>query len=173
MKAPSKIVGIIAIVIGVFALIMITQFSQKVTTPKTDAELEQEAQEQAQKAQADAQKKNAPAATPSKAAAPGDSGTLVMLGQDATLGSQDKSAPEVTLQWSWTPQVEADPSKVATAISDIMRQMPKVRIHAINTDESEGTPDGIFYQGRQVTAAGPDGSIKFDSTALQNAMSQK
>ena len=171
VKAPSKLILIIVALISVLAMVFLNKYSNEKLTPKNE---EQEEQEQQAAAAADAAKNKAPMAS-IKTPAPGSAkaATLATLGQDATLGSTSPSAPEVTIQWSWTPEVQADPSKVYDAISGIAAKMPNVRVHAVNTDEVSGVPSGIFVGGRQVTPAGPDGSITVNPPALTAALGKK
>ena len=97
---------------------------------------------------------------------------LSTLGSDANLGSQNPLAPVVTVRWSWTPSVQANPGKVYQTIAGLVAALPDARIHAVNTDETPGMPDGVFVGSRQLAPAKEDGSLTVDPNVVRKALKQ-
>lgn len=83
---------------------------------------------------------------------------LVRLPADSTTGPS--SAPrEIVIGWTWTPEVQADPSKVSAAIDQIKKAVPDAKVRVVNVDAVPTAPAGITVDGKTVAELAPDGSL--------------
>ena len=123
------------------------------STPKSDEELQAEAQEAAA-----AKQGSASPAAPADAGAPPGSGSLSDIGPAKLLGRVDASK-EVIVGFNWTPAVQADPSKVYGVVQMLERVAPDVRIRVVDVDQVPAIPAGVSVGSQLMVAAQKDGSI--------------
>jgi hypothetical protein len=97
--------------------------------------------------------------TPGPQAAPsGAPGELAELPPDHTVGP-DGAVREVVVGWSWTPEVQADPNKVAAALRAVTAARPPGKVRFVNTDVHPNVPRGVSVDGRKIADLEPDGSV--------------
>ncbi|MBC8104519.1 MAG: hypothetical protein H7Z41_18240 [Cytophagales bacterium] len=162
VSRPSTSPVVVALIGCALAGIVGLNIMSSRITPKTDAQLQAEARER-EKASQPSATPTVPSAAPTAAAA--DSGSantqnaLVRLGESSVLGSAD-AKQEVVVGFSWTPEVQSDPSKVSVAVDTLQKAVgDRARIKVVNTDELPATPEGISINGRLVVPAQADGAI--------------
>ena len=163
-KAPSKTPLIVAAVMVVGVIAGFNVISEKYR-PKTEHELEAAAQKEQAEAAKNAQK-NAPSPPPETGAAPATA-SLVMLGDEATLGAAQASST-ITVGWSWTPDVQADPGKIWNGIQAVQKVAPSAKIHVVNTDAGADVPEGVSLDGAVIVPLAPDGSLPSGAEGYQN-----
>lgn len=147
----------VAILIGLN--VMSAQFR-----PKSDEELQKEAQD---KAAAQASPTPSPAA-PGAAAGSG----LVSLSPDSKVGNT-QAPEEVVLGFEWTPQVQADPNKVYQAVTMLQKAMPPVaHLRIVDVDLEPSVPEGISVGGKVIVPASADGSISLPPPAVGALIAQ-
>jgi len=162
-SAPSRSpVLIIVVFVALAGLIGLNAMSAQFR-PKSDEEMQKEAQDK-QAAAAKAQPSPSPGtASPGTAAAA--TSDLVTLSPAGTLGSA--SAPkEVVVGFEWTPQVQANPSSVFASIEMLQKALPNGRIRVVNADQDPTVPLGISVGGKVVIPAGADGTIPLPPPAV-------
>ncbi|MES2464296.1 MAG: hypothetical protein V4671_27360 [Armatimonadota bacterium] len=128
--------------------------------PKSDHEIEAEQREQAKAAEPSPTASVAPAqsAEPSGGAL-SDPNSLVVSGQGSTIGAPE-AKQEVVVGFSWTPEVQADPSKVSKAADALQKALgSQVRIKVVNVDANQEVPEGVSVGGRVIVPAQSDGVI--------------
>jgi len=150
-QTPSRTLLVAGVVVALGALLLLNAVMQRMDP----AVQEREAQEAAQKQQAEQAKKQPPPGMPGGG---GDSGKLVALGDDAVVGNA-KGTPSFVIGYEWTPEVQADPSKVYGVIDMISQAIPGARIRVVNVDTHPDVRAGISTGGKVVLPASPDGSI--------------
>jgi hypothetical protein len=163
---PSNSPVLIAVVVMALAGLVGLNMMSNQMRPKTDHEIEAEQQERA-KAAASPSPVAAASAAPVPPGAPGapgaitvsDPNALVLAGPGSTLGSPD-AKQEVVVGFSWTPEVQSDPSKVSKAIDALQKTLgTQGRIKVVNVDENQEVPDGVSIGGKVIVPAQSDGTI--------------
>lgn len=144
----------IAIGMALAALVILN-----VATMRLDPKyLEQQAKLAAEK-QAEAAAKaggtNADAPPP----ATGSGHELVGLGPDAIIGPSTNTKHELLIGWEWTPDVQADPSKIYRAVEEIRKAIPQLRIRVVNADETPNVTRGVSLDGNLIAPMLPDGGV--------------
>jgi len=152
---------IASVVVALGALVILNGVMQRMD-PKFQ---EQQAEEAAQKKQEEQQKQPPSASGPSS---PGGA-KLVELGDDAVVGNK-KGTTEIVVAYQWTPDVQADPSKVYNVIEMLPKATPQAHLRVVNADAHPGTPLGVSMNGKVVLPAQLDGSIPANPMMMQSIM---
>lgn len=152
------------VVMALAGLVGLNVMSNQVR-PKTDQERQAEEMERSKAAQSPN-----PAATPTPAAVPSapsgrtgvslaDPNALVLSGAGSTLGSPD-AKQEVVVGFSWTPEVQSDPTKVSNAVDALLKTLgSQGRVKIVNVDERPEVPEGVSIEGKVIVPAQNDGTI--------------
>lgn len=151
---PSNAILIAAIVLGLAGMAIMNSISQRLDP----AEIEKREKEAEEKKAAEAAQKAQETQKPSSDPADADKNALVGLGDDKILGKPDGKT-EVLIVWSWTPEVQADPSKVWKAVQAAQTGAPDAKIRVVNADAKPDMTPGVFINGRQVLPVQPDGAL--------------
>jgi hypothetical protein len=62
--------------------------------------------------------------------------------------------------FSWTPEVQSDPSKVSNAVDALKKSLgSQARIKVVNVDASPGVPEGVSIGDKVIVPAQSDGTI--------------
>ena len=149
MSKGSPVVLILIVAIALGALAFLNGAFQG-----TDPKAEQPPAQQDKGAADKANEGGKPA--PQAAAAGGEK--LVELGDDTTLGNKS-AAKEMVVGYSWTPAVQADPSKVYKIVEQAQKGMPNARIRVVNVDAHPDVKAGISIEGKVIAAPEADGSF--------------
>jgi hypothetical protein len=158
-KAPSRVILAAFALVAIVAMVMLNSFIQR----NNPEEQEKQAQEAAQKAAAVGAQKATPAPMASHIR-PAPAADLSTLGEDAVIGRG--TGPEVTVRWSWTPAVQAEPNKVYAVVTALQKAAPGIRLHLVNADETPEEPLGVFVDGREIAPAAADGGITVDPAVI-------
>jgi hypothetical protein len=159
---PSNSPVVLAVVVmAVAGLVGLNVMSNQVR-PKTDHEIEAEQRERAKAAASPTPAAASPAPAgkgePS-AMTSSDPNSLVLAGEGNTLGSPSASQ-EVVIGFSWTPEIQADPSKVSGAVAALQQTLgSQGRIKVVNVDASPEVPEGVSIGGKVIAPAQNDGTI--------------
>lgn len=94
---------------------------------------------------------------PSPSAAHESAGPLLGISEDVAVGSKEASRV-VTLGYSWTPEVQAEPSKAAEALQRLQKTLNRpetggpfdVRFRLVNTDVVRDVPEGVTCEGKHL-----------------------
>ncbi|GAB4455853.1 MAG: hypothetical protein OHK0029_12650 [Armatimonadaceae bacterium] len=152
---PSNIVLIVAVVIALTGMVTINTLSNQLD-PK---EIERRQQEQLAKQQEEAAKKQQEAST--EAVSEG-ANELVAMGEEAVFGNQ-KSNNEITLAWSWTPEVQANPASLYEKVEAVKKAAetaaPEVKLRIVNVDANPDQKPGLYIDGKLQMPAQPDGVL--------------
>jgi type II secretory pathway pseudopilin PulG len=145
---------VVAILISLAGMGIVNSFTQSLD-PKEIERREQEKMEaemkKQQEAQATAQKTN-------EANAATTAGELATFGEEKILGKPD-SKTELTFAWQWTPEVQADPSRVSNAIDKALKAMPDAKIKIVNVDAKPGMQPGLYLNGEKKFEPSADGTF--------------
>jgi hypothetical protein len=174
---PSNSPVLIAVVVVALGGLVGLNMMANQARPKSDHEIEAE-----QKAQAAAAASPSPAVAASAApSAPGmppgpagtmssDSNSLVLAGAGSTLGAPE-AKQEVIVGFSFTPEVQSDPSKVSNAVDALQKALgPMARIKVVNVDEKPDVPEGVSIGGKVIVPAKSDGTIDAGADAVKKAL---
>jgi hypothetical protein len=152
---------VIIILIAIAGMIGLNAISGRFT-PKSD---EDEAAEQASAA---------PPATPAPAPTPmavlHGPQELAAFSPGGDLGDT-KAQDAITIGFSWTPAIQADPVLVFGTIDQLVHSFPDARIQVVDTDLDPSVPLGVSIDGTLVAPADTDGSILV-TTPESNALGQ-
>jgi hypothetical protein len=159
-QAPSRALLGAGVVVAIGALLILNSFMQRLDPKYQEQQAEAEAQKKQEEEQKQQQKLNASGPSSPNA------NKLVELGDDAIVGKKD-GKPEIVIGYSWTPEVQADPSKIYNVIDMITKAAPQAKLHIVNADAHPGAPVGIYMSGRTVIPAQPDGTIPVSPMAIQ------
>jgi|GEM_PF-2315397 hypothetical protein len=148
------LIAVVGVAIGLLVLLNI--FQQR-NDPKYREQMEREAARK----RAEEAAKNAPSPTPAE---PGPANELVMFGEEKTLGKPGGS-PKITVGWRWTPTVQGDPTKVYSAVQEIVSAAPNASVRVVNLDAKPGAvPEGLVVAGGGVNIPLlPDGSLPLEA----------
>jgi hypothetical protein len=159
--APSNTVLIAAVVMGLCGMAVMNAIAQKLDPAEIERrqrEAEQKAaEEQMKKAQAEATngaKKPVPAGEGAGDAA----NALAAFGEEKILGKADGKT-EVTIVWEWTPDIQADPNKILSAVNAAQAGVPDAKVRVVNADAKPGQAPGIYVNGKNVMSPMGDGSF--------------
>lgn len=155
MRKPSYTTPIAIGVMAIGALVGMNVLSQK-NAPKTEAQLEKEAQEAAE------QNPTPAAATPG---APKDGSLATASSVDLVLTDGFKeSGPKdaektVVIGYEWTPGIQSDPGKIQEIVGMIAKTAPNAKVVLTNVDDNPTVPVGIQVNGKVVAPIGEDGTV--------------
>ncbi|MGC4047423.1 MAG: hypothetical protein QM758_26815 [Armatimonas sp.] len=171
MQKPSATMPIAIAVLAIVGIIFANVMAGK-NTPKTEAQMEQEAQEASAK-------NSSPGASPAAAASPGaepvamrhseggeyppnvdlkDGNNLAIMGTDTTLPGT-KSTETVTVGFEWTPEIQADPSALTKILDKVKAAAPEAQVRLMNVDENPTAPRGISINSKVIAPLGADGNL--------------
>ncbi len=159
---PSNSPVMIAVVLMAIAGLVGLNMMSNQMRPKTDQEIQAEQRERAEAAASPSPAAATPA--PSASGATGalslnDPNTLVLAGQGNTMGAPD-APKEVVVGFSWTPEVQSDPSKVSKAVEALQKTVgPQARLKIVNVDANPEVPEGVSIGGKVIVPAQSDGVI--------------
>ena len=88
--------------------------------------------------------------------------SLANLPADSTVGPAD-AKHTVVVGWSWTPEVQADPSKVYNTVQALRKAAPDLKVRVVNTDAVPDAESGVVVDGKKVADTAPDGSLPQES----------
>jgi len=146
----------IVVVFAIALLVGVNAMSLK-STPKSDEEIA------AEKAEATKSETTAsPGAPPAQEQGPP---SLPMNNAYQILGKAD-SQKEVIVGFEWTPEVQADPTKVYNAVQGLTHIVPDARIRVVNVDQVPTIPTGISFGNHVVVPAEADGSISLSGNTV-------
>ena len=94
---------------------------------------------------------------PSPSASREPAGPLLGISEDVAIGSNEASRV-VTLGYSWTPEVQAEPRKAAEALQRLQQTLNQpetsasfdVRFRLVNTDVVRDVPEGVTCEGKHL-----------------------
>jgi hypothetical protein len=135
------ILVIVGACLGGMVLLNRAQFENR---PKSENELREEEESKAAAA---------PHQTQSYGDAPSMAGELLGLPPDASLGAKGANKV-VTLGYSWSPEVQAEPQKAADSLKELRTYLEQagsrmnVRFRLVNTDVQRDVPEGVSLEGK-------------------------
>lgn len=139
---------------------------------RNDPALQKQAEQLREQEEAKKQESNAASSAAAPSAPAAGANRLAEIGDSFMVGS-DKAPREVVLGWQWTPEVQANPSKVYDAIEEIQKAANssggRFRVRIVNVDANPSVPPGISIGGVVRVAPQPDGAIQ--RQALMPALS--
>lgn len=126
--------------------------------PKSDHEEEAEAKSATTASASPAAVSTSPVGVPGETPL-SDPNSLVLVGEGNATGLPT-AKQEVTVGFSWTPEVQSDPSKVSKAVDTLQKALgSEARIKVINVDEKPEVPGGISIGGKVIVPAQASGVI--------------
>lgn len=141
LSAPTFVVAVVVLLLGLVAL----NVADRRFAPKSP---EEEAAAQAAQ--------NTPPSEPP----PAGSGELVRLPAEETSGRPDAET-EVVFGWEWTPEVQADPARMAAAIEALRTaaRNADVRLRIVNVDLVPDAPRGLAVNNKTTLELPPSGLV--------------
>jgi hypothetical protein len=165
MQKPSLVLPIVVAALALVGLVSINTFAQK-NRPKSSAELIEE--ERAQAAAEEA-KKGTPAppqvdpATGNVSSGAPSSSEInpALLGPEFSLPSRaaGENAPEVSIGYEWTPDLQGDPERLAKLARQLQELVPQAKLRFVNTDANPDAKPGIVVNNQVVVPPDADGNI--------------
>jgi type II secretory pathway pseudopilin PulG len=147
---PSNTVLIAAVVVALIGMALVNSFTLSLD-PK---EIQRREQEQAEAAMRKMEQQTTEKATGGSP----EANSLVALGEESVVGNKD-SKTEIILAWEWTPDVQANPSKIYSAVESAKKGAPNAKIRVVNVDAKPEMQPGVYVNGNLIRPAQSDGSL--------------
>lgn len=167
-RTPSQTLLIAGIGFALACFVILNMVMQRLD-PKYQEELQHEAERKAAEAQS-AKSGQANGGAPKDGVPPMAGGgfggnELAALGPDAVVGDKNGKT-ELTVGWRWTPDVQADPSKVYKTVDIMQKALPGVKIRVVNIDNNPSVKPGISQGAQTLMPLADDGSLAVNPAAL-------
>ncbi|WP_309707809.1 hypothetical protein [Armatimonas sp.] len=138
----ALLLAVVGVCLGGMVILNRAQFENR---PKSENEIRQEEENKAAAA--------APHQTQTYGDAPSLEGELLGLPPDASFGTKG-SNKVVTLGYSWSPEVQAEPQKAVDSLKELRTYLDQVgarmnmRFRLVNTDVQREVPEGVSLDGK-------------------------